>query len=99
MREVEARPRFVGGRLVRFLVVLLCWSVLVSLGTIWWTLNALGGSGCETHTTTCVAFAADRTNAAVNGSVSVWIGGAAVFAAVNWALPARRPRHPGAAPR
>ena len=76
-------------KVLRYVVLAIAWSVLVTVGTAVWLSQAAAGSECGSLGSACTAYAMSRTTAGTTGGVALWITGLVGLAAVNWTEPWR----------
>ncbi|HVL26784.1 MAG TPA: hypothetical protein VM390_01455 [Acidimicrobiales bacterium] len=102
--DIEQPPPLVGAKVLRFIALLLGWSLLVAIVAGWlWAMAPLSGncrnSAVAQHVVAaregiggeCTQAAIDRTKSVARSAGITWSLGTAALAAVNWAVPGRRP--------
>lgn len=103
MIEAEERPPLVGVKLLRFIGLLLAWSLIVAVFAGWWWAIEPLPHGCSNSAAAqhviaeregiggeCTQAAIDRTKSTVASSAVAWSIGTAAIAVLNWAEPWRR---------
>ena len=100
--EVAECPPLVGMKLLRFIGVLLGWSLIVAIFAGWWwaiePLPNCTNSAAAQHMFAeregiggeCTQAAIDRTKTTLASSAVAWSIGTAIIAVLNWAEPWRR---------
>ena len=78
-----------GHRVLRYVVLGIIWSLLVTAGLAVWFGSAAAGSDCGSLGSACTAYAMSRMTAGTTGAAAIWLLGLVGLAAVNWTEPWR----------